>query len=131
MYLRRYNPLSPSSLRRTLHSYYRNPTAEKRQRIEAMLDNAISAMNSVEQAMSQSHQLVISLFREFLDDDVSAALPEDVLEDVEDILEPVDPPLIDLETGEPRFKILKRAFSKNKALIEQLEYLSRKISQRR
>jgi phage-related protein len=95
-----------------------------------MLENAISAMNSVEQAMSQSHQLVISLFREFLDHDVS--LPENVLEEdtLEDISEPEDVPLVDPETGEPRFKLLRRAFKGNKKLEAQLDYLAKKISHR-
>jgi len=135
MYLRRCNPLNPRLVHSRLQSYYRNPSSGKRQKIEGMLESAIEAMNSVESAMSNSHKMIVSLFREFLDYTDAQDAPGAALDFVtlSEPFEPppAEPPLVDPETGEPRFKLLRRAFSKNKALIEQLEYLSRKISQRR
>lgn len=121
MFLRRYNSLNPRLVHRRLQSYYRNPSSEKRQKIEEMLQITIEAMGTVETAMSKSHQMIVSLFKEFLDyTDVKDATRPTVLEEItEEIAKEVElgeSPLVDPETGELRFKILHKAFSKNRAV---------------
>lgn len=129
MSIRRYNPINAGVLMSRIDSYYRNPSGKNRRRIEEMIQSTIAAMKSAEAATAKSNQLIISMFQEFLEyTQEEDEIKTEVLE-----IEPEEreTPLVDPETGEPRFKILHRAFSKNKALLEQLEYLSREISQRR